>query len=63
MSLIIEVIVSPRGEATIETKGFAGAACRDASRFLEQTLGIPVGEQLSAELHLSQAAQVSQVRN
>ena len=36
---IIEVIVSPKGETRIETKGFSGAECRDASKFIEQALG------------------------
>ena len=28
----IEIIVSPKGETTVQTKGFAGASCRDASK-------------------------------
>ena len=39
MNGTIEVIVSPTGETRIETKGFAGSSCRDASRFIEQSLG------------------------
>ena len=35
----IEIIVSPNGETTITTRGFAGASCREASKFVEQTLG------------------------
>mgnify|MGYP002626826558 CR=1 FL=1 len=35
----IEIIVSPDGSTQIETKGFAGESCRDASRFLEESLG------------------------
>ena len=36
MPRIIEVTVSPKGEVTIETKGYAGAGCLQASKFLEQ---------------------------
>jgi predicted RNase H-like nuclease (RuvC/YqgF family) len=36
MTKIIEVIISPDGSTKIETKGFSGASCRDASRFIEQ---------------------------
>ena len=36
MTQTIEVIVSPTGETKIETKGFIGSSCRDASRFIEQ---------------------------
>ena len=30
---IIEVIVSPTGETQVQTKGFTGASCRDASQW------------------------------
>ena len=36
---IIQVTVSPAGETQIETEGFTGTSCRQASRFLEQALG------------------------
>lgn len=47
----IEIIVSPSGETRIETKGFTGAGCKDASRFLEQALGTVQNERLTAEFH------------
>lgn len=47
----IEIIVLPAGESRLETKGFSGSSCRDASRFLEATLGKPVREQLTPEFH------------
>ena len=47
----IEIIVSPRGETVLQTKGFAGGSCRDASRFLEEALGQRTGERLTAEFH------------
>ena len=63
MTKIIEIIVSPTGETKIETKGFKGASCQEASRFLEQALGSRTGEQLTAEFHQSQVEQVGQVQN
>jgi hypothetical protein len=51
MPQLIEIIVSPNGQAKIETKGFSGASCRDASRFIEAALGQRTGEQLTAEFH------------
>jgi hypothetical protein len=51
---IIEVIVSPTGETKLQTKGFAGASCRDSSKFLEQALGLRTSEQLTAEYHAQQ---------
>ncbi len=47
---IIRVIVGPKGE----TKGFSGGECREASRFIEQALGQPVNEQLTAEYYQDQ---------
>jgi hypothetical protein len=58
---IIEVIVSPHGEARVETKGFAGSGCREASRFLEQALGVKAAEQLTSEFYLA-AAQVQSLQ-
>ena len=57
MKKIIRVIVSPTGETKVETKGFAGGSCRDASRFVEQALGQSVHEQLTAEYYQTQAAE------
>jgi hypothetical protein len=50
----IEVTVSPKGETTVETRGFTGAACRDASRAMEQALGAPAAERLTAEFYQAQ---------
>ncbi|QDU92341.1 DUF2997 domain-containing protein [Lignipirellula cremea] len=48
---IIDVIVSPTGETRVETQGFHGATCREASAFLEQALGQRASEQLTSEFH------------
>ena len=50
----IEVTVAPNGETSVETKGFVGAECRDASRFIEQALGQQTGESLTAEFYQRQ---------
>jgi hypothetical protein len=47
----IEVLISPQGETTVQTKGFAGNRCREASRFIEQALGTRASEQLTAEFY------------
>ena len=54
----IEITVSPTGETQVQTKGFIGGECRDASRFVEEALGQRVSETLMAEFH--QAAQQQQ---
>jgi len=50
----IEIIVSPSGETRVETHGYIGSTCREASAFLEQALGAVTGEQLTAEFHQTQ---------
>ena len=51
----IEVIVSPKGQTHVETKGFTGSSCRQASLFLEQALGTQSGEKLTAEFYQQDA--------
>ncbi len=56
MSKVIEITVGPTGETTVRTKGFAGAECREASKFVEQALGQKTAETLTAEFHQGQQA-------
>lgn len=48
MNLIIEVVISPTGETQLETRGFTGPDCREASRYLEQALGTKASERLTS---------------
>jgi hypothetical protein len=57
MARIIEVVVTPTGETSVQTKGYVGADCLLASRFLEQALGITITERKTAEYHTSESAQ------
>ena len=50
----IEITVDPKGETKVETRGFAGTECREASMFVEQALGQRTGEQLTAEFYQGQ---------
>ena len=54
MSQIIEIIVSPQGQTKMQTKGFSGSSCRDASKFLEEALGQRTEETLTSEFYASQ---------
>ena len=47
----IEITVSPGGETQVETRGFAGPSCRQASEFLEQALGKTTSERLTPAFH------------
>lgn len=51
MSQIIEIIVSATGQTTVQTKGFAGSSCQDASRFIEQALGQKNNERFTDDFY------------
>ena len=50
----IEITVDSKGQTRVETRGFSGGECREASRFIERALGRPTDEKLTAEFHQSQ---------
>ena len=54
MPRIIEVLVSPQGETSVQTKGYAGGDCLHASRFLEAALGAVTADQQTAEFYQAQ---------
>ena len=56
MPRTIEVTVSPRGETTVQTRGYAGGDCLGASKFLEQALGVTTVESKTAEFYQNQTA-------
>lgn len=49
--MIIEIIVSTTGQSQVQTKGFSGNSCREASLFIEQALGKRTDERLTSEFH------------
>jgi hypothetical protein len=55
MTQTIEVIISPSGETKIETKGFAGSSCQQASQFLEQSLGAKLTDKPTADFYQESA--------
>jgi hypothetical protein len=50
----IEIAVSPQGQTTVQTKGFTGGSCKEASKLIEQALGAKTAEQMTAEFYLPQ---------
>ena len=60
MTKMIEITITAKGETSVQTRGFAGSSCRDASRFIEQALGQRIDEQLTAEFHQTATAEQSQ---
>lgn len=60
----IEITIDAKGEVVVQTKGFAGSACKEASRFIEQALGAVQSDIATAEMHQSApAAQPIQQNN
>jgi hypothetical protein len=57
MSRVIEVVVSPKGETTVQTKGYAGADCLQASKYLELALGVMSADRKTGEFYLSNPAE------
>lgn len=60
MTRRIEIIVTPKGKTTVQTLGFTGPSCRQASKSLEEALGQRLQETLTAEFHQAQAAHQAQ---
>jgi hypothetical protein len=50
----IEITVDSKGQSKVETRGFSGGECREASRFVEQALGTRSTETLTADFHQGQ---------
>jgi len=61
MTKTIEIIVAPDGKSRVETKGFVGGECREASRFLERALGQQEHEQLTTDFY-AQSTEQQQLR-
>ena len=59
---IIKVVISPQGETTLHTRGFSGGDCLQASKFLEQALGVAAADQKTAEFYQPAQAQEQEVR-
>ena len=56
-SKTIEIIIAPNGQSKVETKGFTGSECREASRFIEQAIGQQTNELLKSEFHQTATTQ------
>jgi hypothetical protein len=47
----IEIIVAPKGNSKVETKGFSGSECVEASKFLKDALGNEESMRTTAEFY------------
>ena len=57
MQRMIEVTVSPKGETTLQTKGFVHSDCLEASKFLEGALGVATSDRKTSEYFATTATQ------
>ena len=53
----VEIIVDPKGNSKVETKGFSGSECVEASKFIEQALGKETASRTTAEFYQSTTTQ------
>ena len=51
MNRTIEIIVSPMGDISIDAVGFKGTDCEQATRFLEEALGVVGQKTKKPEYH------------
>lgn len=49
----IEITIDTKGEVSVQTKGFSGASCKDASKALEEALGIVRSDTATPEMYQS----------
>ncbi len=54
---IIEITVDIKGQTKVETRGFSGGECREASKFIEEALGQRTGEKLTVEFYQDQSVE------
>ncbi|MCI0356973.1 MAG: DUF2997 domain-containing protein [Planctomycetaceae bacterium] len=52
MNRVIEIIVAPDGSTRLQTRGFQGGTCLEASRFLEDALGDKASDERTPEFYL-----------
>ena len=53
----VEIIVDAKGNSKVETKGFSGSECVEASKFVEQALGKETASRTTAEFYQSTTTQ------
>ena len=62
MKKSIEITINPKGETTLQTRGYAGSTCKNATKALEEGLGVKSQEKLTAEYFQQQETAAQQLR-
>ena len=60
MNKTIEIIVTTDGRTSVQTLGFSGPSCRDASKFVEEALGQQIADNRTAEFYQAQGVDQQQ---
>ena len=63
MNKRIEIVVDTKGQSKVQTKGFAGSTCVEASKFIEQALGQQTEMQTTPEFFHAQGDQTQHIKN
>ena len=63
MSKRIEIVVDAKGQSRVETKGFAGSECVEASKFIEKALGQQTEMRTTPEFFHAQVDQSQRASN
>ena len=63
MNKRIEIVVDNKGQSKVETKGFAGRECVEASKFIEQALGRQTEMRTTPEFFHTQVNQSQNAAN
>ena len=58
----IEVVISAKGETTVQTTGYAGPECLEASKWLETAIGTVTAERKTSEFFQLSQSQQQEVR-
>ena len=48
---IIQIVISPNGDTRVSTHGYRGSQCKEASRELEQALGLVVSDLPTVDMY------------
>ena len=56
----IEIVVDTKGNSQVQTKGFSGPSCLDASRFIREALGKQNNQRKTAEFYAAGTQQTQQ---
>jgi hypothetical protein len=63
MSKTIQITISPKGETKIETQGFTGSSCQDATRAMEAALGSKTSDTMTSEYYTASNEQTNEIEN